>query len=115
MHAKICLLLALTWLFGTGCAHRRSGLTAELTDEVIERIESDGATTTTTRHTERRDLQESATAAGDAKNVMEKFRASNAAKTQSVGFEGAEQEISATNVVRALEAMRDTAKALSPK
>ena len=83
-----------------GCAHRSSTLTVKITD-----IEGT---------IEERTLHESATAIGDARNVMDKFRASNAAKTQSVGFSGEEQTATSTNVVAALTEMRKTAEALRP-
>ena len=97
----LCAALALC-----GCAHRYSDLTLETSHSET----ADGTVT----DTERRRVRESGTAAGDARNALEKFRATNG-KTLSVGFAGEEQTASTTNIVQALQEMRKTAEALSPK
>jgi|GEM_PF-2094256 len=79
-----------------GCASVRQTLTTETTAP-------DGTT-------ERRTLSVSLVAAGDARNAVEKLRASNA-KTQSVGVEGAAQESQAPALAELLvELLRKAAK-----
>jgi hypothetical protein len=78
--APLALLLALTTALLCGCASVRQTLTAETVNECGQ--------------VERRTLSVSVNAIGDAKQAVEKLRASNA-KTLSVGVDGASQETKA--------------------
>lgn len=105
----VVALFALAMLC-SACAHRVSHLTAEtVTTSPVVTVQGSGTnavkSTNLVTVTERRTLRESGTVAMDAKNSMDKFKASNSPKTQSVGFTGAEQESSGSNMVEALRSI----------
>ena len=80
----VALLAALAVACLCGCASVRQTLTHEVTNECGE--------------TERRTLSVSVLAAGDAKQAVDKLKASNA-KTLSVGVEGASAETKSPELV----------------
>lgn len=90
---KTLLLLALLAL--TGCASVTQTLTSETRDEK-------GVT-------EKRSLTVTVRAAGDAKQALEKMRASNG-KTLSTGVEGQFQEAAAPDLNLLLQLLKATAK-----
>jgi hypothetical protein len=62
--------------------------------------------------TERRTLKERATVVFDGKNSVDRFRASNASKSQSVGIAGENESASSTNFSSSLRSLADIIQAL---
>ena len=106
----LLLIASLACSMLAGCVHRVSHLTAE-TETTSPVVTVQGTGTNTSRTTnfviivERRTLREGVTVVMDGKNTVDRFKASNSAKTQTVGITGENQEASGSNTVEALKSI----------